>query len=444
MTDSLIYNMEEGTLKRRNRDGSKVDGHVHSSYSGREPNRYVGTPLTKLMGVRESYASPKKIHQTAKKRGLRFCTISDHDSILGALEMRRKYPEDSFISCEYTVRVGPEQEGQAIHAGVWGLDYPGDTSNTLSEIAVKELHNELLGHAQKGYEKFVEFCLASGVGFCLNHPAWQGNPKKPLSGHQIHEITDAFPVLEINGDCQLENLVALEIARDKNKVLCAGTDAHSPLRIGKQYTASLHPVDSIREFLQAFRLGRIGIGSTHELPDFSESYSLCSLVRYKFNGTVHNLRKEAYKGVLDYVFNARDWSLRKTASLVLLFGAPSALSSPTGLEITLPALFAIEGFILASLPYIMPRIERMNAAKRTRKLYSEYQRYLASLQTEKIRKEISRMQGELDRVNQEYDENLPELISKAGWWDRILLKLLGRLKSLHCDYDMGEADIFCS
>ena len=206
MADETIYNIEQGTLKRHTLEACKVDGHIHSCYSGQKPTRYVGTPLTKLIGVRESYASPKNIHQVAKNRGLRFCTISDHDSVLGALEMREKNPEDSFISCEYTVRVGSVENRQALHAGVWGIDYPDETAAVLSDIAVMELHNDLVSHAQKGYEQFIDFCKKVRLGFCLNHPAWQGNPRKPLSGSQMDEITDAFPVLEINGDCQLENL----------------------------------------------------------------------------------------------------------------------------------------------------------------------------------------------------------------------------------------------
>ena len=62
MSHEYIYSIDAGALKRHRHAGCKVDGHVHSRYSGREPTRYVGTPLTKLAGVRESYATPKKIH----------------------------------------------------------------------------------------------------------------------------------------------------------------------------------------------------------------------------------------------------------------------------------------------------------------------------------------------------------------------------------------------
>jgi len=210
-----IYSIENASLRIHQHAACKVDGHVHSRYSAMKPARYVATPLTKLIGVRESYSTPRKIHAVMKKRGMTFCTISDHDSVLGALEMRRKNPEDSFISCEYTVRINGRKEPQAIHVGVWGIDYPHGTTSALPEPAVLELHRDLCSVAKQGVESFTTFCRKTELAFCLNHPAWQGNPKRPLSGNQIDEITSAFPVLEVNGDCQLENLISMEIAMKK-------------------------------------------------------------------------------------------------------------------------------------------------------------------------------------------------------------------------------------
>ncbi len=440
--ESTVFTPENGILKKRKLHGCRVDGHVHSLYSGRNPTRYVGTPVTKLLGVRESYAAPRKIHSVMKKRGLGFCTLSDHDSVLGALEMRRIHPEDTFVSCEYTVRVNAGEKGQAVHAGVWGLDYPGGTSEALPDPLVLELHQELLAHARLGYERFVSFCEQAGLGFCLNHPAWQGTPKRPLSGGQIDEITDAFPVLEVNGDCQLENLFAIEVALSKGKALCAGTDAHNPLRIGNQFTAPLRPVADMSDFLRAFREGEIGIGSDADLPDGEEEPSAGDIVRHMFNGTIFNLRKDTYRGVLDYLFSSQERGARKAGTLVFALGIPAALSSNLGPEFTLPTLFALEGLVLASVPYVMPRIERINSAKKTRKLYLDYQRHLSERRTRALREEISRLQGDLDQLSQRHKaRQLPELIARANWWDRVLLKLLGGFKSFHNDYDMSSTDV---
>lgn len=432
MEHTTVYSFEDGRLTRRAVQDCRVDGHVHSLYSGREPTRYVGTPVTKLLGVRESYAEPREVHAAMKRRGLRFCTLSDHDSVLGALAMRRAHPDDTFVSCEYTVWVEARTRTQAIHAGVWGLDLPAGAARPLPDREVLELHAELTARARLGFEHFTDFCLGAGLGFCLNHPAWQGSPRHPLSGAQLDEIADAFPVLEVNGDCQLENLVAIELAAAKRKALCAGTDAHSTLRIGEQYTAPLRPVDGMADFIRAFRDGEIGIGSAAEAPDGEEEPGQDELVRHLFNGTVANLRRDTYKEVRDYLFTTRERGLRKLCTLACSVGLPAALSAQLGPEVTLPALLALEGLVLASVPYIMPRIERMNAAKKTRRLYHDYQRHLR-LRHAWASREVPGAPEPCTSTR-----NLPEMILQGNGWDRILLRLLGGLKPLHNDYDMSR------
>jgi len=125
--------------------------------------------------------------------------------------------------------------------------------------------------------------------------------------------------------------------------------------------------------------------------------------------------------------------------MTVLLGIPALFSTHLGAETTLPALFAMEGMAMASLTYVMPRIEKINSARETRKLHKDYQRHLAFRETEAIRAEISRLQEELELLNQSYEKKeLPELMVAPRWWDRILLKLLGGLKPLHSDYDLGE------
>jgi len=430
---ATVYSLENGRLTRRTVQDCRVDGHVHSLYSGRAPTRYVGTPVTKLLGVRESYAEPSEMHAAMKKRGLRYCTLSDHDSVIGALEMRRRQPHDTFVSCEYTVWVEGRARTQAVHAGVWGLDYPGEAARPLPDREVLELHGELLARAGLGFERFADFCHGTGLATCLNHPAWQGTPRRPLSGAQLDEITDAFPVLEVNGDCQLENLVAMELAAEKGKALCAGTDAHSALRVGDQYTAPLRPVDGMADFLRAFRAGEIGIGSASRAPQGEEGLDRDGLVRHLFNGTVANLRRDTYKEVRDYLFTTRERGPRKLCTLACALGLPTALSAWLGPEVTLPGLLALEGLLLASVPYIMPRIERMNAARKTRKLYQDYQRHVRLRNAWALREAPGAPEAHVQAGS------LPEMISECNGWDRILLRLLGGLKPLHNDYDMSRS-----
>jgi predicted metal-dependent phosphoesterase TrpH len=61
---------------------SRADLHVHSKYSDR-PSEWI----LRRIGAPECYTEPKVVYETAKRRGMQFVTISDHNCISGALEI---------------------------------------------------------------------------------------------------------------------------------------------------------------------------------------------------------------------------------------------------------------------------------------------------------------------------------------------------------------------
>ena len=60
----------------------KVDLHVHSKYSIR-PSQWV---LQKL-GCPESFTEPETLYRIARNKGMDMVTITDHNTISGALEI---------------------------------------------------------------------------------------------------------------------------------------------------------------------------------------------------------------------------------------------------------------------------------------------------------------------------------------------------------------------
>ncbi len=72
----------------------KLDGHVHTHYSG---NSTI-SPLRNVL--KESYNTPEKLYRCAKARGMDLVTITDHDSIAGAL--RIAHHRDVIVGCEIT------------------------------------------------------------------------------------------------------------------------------------------------------------------------------------------------------------------------------------------------------------------------------------------------------------------------------------------------------
>lgn len=419
----------------------KVDPHLHSLYSGINPDRFVGTPLTqKLCGVRESYLSPKRIYKILKKKRMGFYTISDHDSVTGSLELRKKHPDKTFINCEYTVNVRPRDNSQVIHALVWGLDYPENAIHPLSDTKVLEIHNELLEQSDAGYKRFVEYCKQMGIGVSLCHVAWQGVPENPFNGKQIDEITDAFPVLEINSDHRSENLFALEIALAKNKQICVGTDDHCGLRMGNQYTVSLHPVETPYEFLQAFKKGEIGIGSRRSIYNPLKKLTEKDIIEQQFNVTVISPVKDAYKGILEYL--KHEWGNKKIINLGIFAGI-LFLASGLG-KIPILAIIGTMAFAFSTIPRGMPIIEKVAVAQRTIKLYEDYNQHLFSRETKKLRSNILDLETEVRGLKKEEISILERYRSKKlldPWplrgLNRITFLLLSPFKFFHGDYDQG-------
>ncbi|MBN1290241.1 MAG: glycosyltransferase, partial [Candidatus Latescibacteria bacterium] len=94
---------------------AKADLHVHSKFSNHPSEWFL-----QRIGASECYTDPEYIYQTAKKRGMSFVTITDHNSIDGALQMKEKHPEDFFIGMEATTYF-PEDECK-IHVLIYGLN----------------------------------------------------------------------------------------------------------------------------------------------------------------------------------------------------------------------------------------------------------------------------------------------------------------------------------
>src|ERR1700721_4774795 len=88
----------------------RCDLHVHTIHSG----KCTVPGLSRV--CLESYNEPRALYEVLKRRGMNLVTVTDHDSIDAAEELR-KYP-DFFLSEEVTVTL---PSGTEMHAGVYGI-----------------------------------------------------------------------------------------------------------------------------------------------------------------------------------------------------------------------------------------------------------------------------------------------------------------------------------
>ena len=93
---------------------ARVDMHVHSCYS-KHPSEWI----LQRLGAHESYTPAESIYRQAKEQGCAFVTLTDHNTIDGALELCRLHPDDCFISTEATAYF-PE-DGCKVHILCYGI-----------------------------------------------------------------------------------------------------------------------------------------------------------------------------------------------------------------------------------------------------------------------------------------------------------------------------------
>ena len=119
---------------------SRVDMHCHSTAS-----QLSKLGVQRSLGLPECATPPQEVYELAKRRGMDFVTITDHDTIDGCLELADR--PDCFISEELTARFAGEP--QAVHVLTYGIT-PGDhewLQAHAGDVGERTLGEQRLGEA---------------------------------------------------------------------------------------------------------------------------------------------------------------------------------------------------------------------------------------------------------------------------------------------------------
>jgi predicted metal-dependent phosphoesterase TrpH len=213
---------------------------------------------------RECYSDPEAVYETLKRRGMDLVTVTDHDSI-DAAEQLRRYP-DFFLSEEVTC-ITPS--GTEIHTGVYGIEERDHVELQRRRTDVPALAAYLDEHR---------------IFFSINHVFSSLTGRRTDLDFLLFQ--DLFPALEtLNGQIPgINNSTAAMLARDWRKAVVGGSDAHTLAALGETYT-DVASADGIRTFLQGLRDGKahtsgvsgnyfkltraiasVGLGSVREQP----------------------------------------------------------------------------------------------------------------------------------------------------------------------------------
>ena len=207
----------------------RCDLHVHTRHSG-----MCNIPWMNRI-CRESYNDPRAVYETLKRRGMDLVTVTDHDSIDAAEELRR-YP-DFFLSEEVTCITA---SGTEIHVGVYGIE---------------ERHHAELQRRRRDVPSLAAYLREQNIFFSINHVFSSLTGRRTNQDFQLFERE--FPALETrNGQIPgANNRSAERLAEDWRKAVVAGSDAHTLSCLGLTSTEVAGARD-IPEFLSALRQGR--------------------------------------------------------------------------------------------------------------------------------------------------------------------------------------------
>jgi predicted metal-dependent phosphoesterase TrpH len=212
-------------------DVTRADMHVHSSASD-----------TSKLGVQRSVAlpecatSPEEVYEQAKRRGMAFVTITDHDTLAGVQTIADR--PDVFVSEELTV--GFRGEPQAVHVLCYGIT-PDD-------------HDWLQAH-NADVEACAEYLSAHETTAALAHPFYA--VAAPLTARHRRGLAELFPIWETRDGSRAKelNLPTFVYIETRGGTGIGGSDDHAGVDIGRTYTETPRAATPA-EFLAEIRAGR--------------------------------------------------------------------------------------------------------------------------------------------------------------------------------------------
>ncbi|HZL47904.1 MAG TPA: glycosyltransferase [Solirubrobacteraceae bacterium] len=220
------------TLDTPDAPATRVDLHCHSTAS-----QVSKLGVQRALGLPECATPPEEVYALAKRRGMDFVTITDHDTIDGVLSIAER--PDVFVSEELTAHF--RGEPQAVHVLCYGI--------TLED------HEWLQDHSSD-----IELCAAylyeREIACALAHPYY--NVSAPLTARHRRRLAELFPVWETRNGARARELnrPAATYVATRDSIGIGGSDDHAGIDIGRTFTEA-PPARTPQEFLAHMRLGRV-------------------------------------------------------------------------------------------------------------------------------------------------------------------------------------------
>lgn len=211
----------------------RCDLHVHSRFSGA-----VSLPLLRHVGY-ECYSEPREVYDAARRNGMDLVTLTDHDSIEGAVGLLSL--PGTFVSEEVTCLL---PGGRELHLGVYGIH---------------ERQHENISRRRQDPEALFAYLAEQGIATAVNHlfSALTGRRAledfdTALAGASHVEVQNGMMPAATNG-------FARRAGMDAGLAQVGGSDAHTLPSVARAYT-QVRGARSVEEFLAGVREGRCAAG----------------------------------------------------------------------------------------------------------------------------------------------------------------------------------------
>lgn len=211
---------------------TRVDMHVHSTAS-----QISRLGVQRALGLPECATPPEEVYELAKRRGMDFVTITDHDTIDGAMQIADR--PDTFVSEELTA--GFAGEPHQVHVLCYGIT-PDDHAR------LQERAGDVEGVAEYLHDQEIACALA--------HPFYAVSA--PLAARHRRRLAALFGVWEVrNGSRAPElNMPAAIYIDTHGGIGIGGTDDHAGVDVGRTWTEAPSAATPA-EFLAHLRAGRV-------------------------------------------------------------------------------------------------------------------------------------------------------------------------------------------
>jgi predicted metal-dependent phosphoesterase TrpH len=203
--------------------------HIHTRFSGASSTPF----LTNV--CRESYSEPEAVYATVRQRGMDLVTLTDHDSIEGAEQLRGR--ADFFVSEELTCRM---PSGTEVHIGVYDI-------TERQHVQLQQRRSDLIA--------LLMYLTESRLFFSVNHVF------SCLTGKRHADdfvwFRDYFPAMESRNGLMLsgQNQDSQRLAQEWQKIEIGGSDAHALASAATAYT-EVPGARNKEEFFAGLRAGK--------------------------------------------------------------------------------------------------------------------------------------------------------------------------------------------